>query len=448
MKNEKRKISKVTLIFIHSFPFFNKIEYFCNRINDKQVNYEELIESRDKRKTGKFRLPYGYFYKRIIDNKYSNFVEFHDELTDNILFSECIRRQCDALKTIKSKYQLHFTPNEGGDDDSVYAVAIEPGNYISFEQLLNDNPAIVVKDDFINATIRNLVEITTELNSLGIQHLCFAPSNILVRKSDNEVRLLLHGSFFLPTKMQDTFFEDIEGFIAPEVMSEAQCSDRSDVYSLGKLIAFLYEQGSMPFEYKQVVKKATAEEPRKRYKSLDEMHKAISQKRSMRRSAVLMAASLIVSLLAVYIYVDTLPDAANNIEFVEPAKQQTNDLFSSDELEEDTAFLADTIDLSDEALMQKAEMIYRKRYQKAADEILSKVYNSKHMGSSEKTFMANSQSMAEELLKVQKELAGEAGLPDGLAGRIGHEIVEQLTQQKQKGLSRHGYIKAKENDNK
>ena len=98
--------------------------------------------------------------------------------------------------------------------------------------------------------------------------------------------------------------------------------------------------------------------------------------------------------------------------------------------------------------MQKAEMIYRKRYQKAADEILSKVYNSKHMGSSEKTFMANSQSMAEELLKVQKELAGEAGLPDGLAGRIGHEIVEQLTQQKQKGLSRHGYIKAKENDNK
>ena len=115
-----------------------------------------------------------------------------------------------------------------------------------------------------------------------------------------------------------------------------EATGRSDVYSLGKLIAFLYEQGSMPFEYKQVVKKATAEEPRKRYKSLDEMHKAIIQKRGMRRSAVLMAASVLVSLLAVYIYVDTLPEVTNNIEFVEPAKQQTNDLFSSDELEEDT----------------------------------------------------------------------------------------------------------------
>ena len=93
-------------------------------------------------------------------------------------------------------------------------------------------------------------------------------------------------------------------------------------------------------------------------------------------------------------------------------------------------------------------MIYRKRYQKAADAILSKVYNSRHMGSSEKTFMANSQSMAEELLKVQHQLAEEAGLPESLAGRIGHEITEQLTQQKQKGLSRNGYIRAEKSEEK
>jgi hypothetical protein len=158
-----------------------------------------------------------------------------------------------------------------------------------------------------------------------------------------------------------------------------------------------------------------------------------------------MAASLIISLLAVYFYVSSLPETTN-VEFVEPAQQQSNDLFTNDELDEDTVFLADTVDLSDDEMMKKAEMIYRKRYQKAADKILSRVYNSKHMGSSEKSFMANSQSMAEELLKVQQELAGEAGLPDGLAGRIGHEIVEQLTQQKQKGLSRNGYIRPKEDE--
>ena len=107
------------------------------------MNYEELLETRDARKTNKVRLPYGYFYKRLIDGKYSNFVEFHDELSDNIAFNECIRKQSEALSEIKSKNQLRFTPNEG--DGSVYAVAVEPGNYITIEQLLNEAPAVVAK---------------------------------------------------------------------------------------------------------------------------------------------------------------------------------------------------------------------------------------------------------------------------------------------------------------
>ena len=60
--------------------------------------------------------------------------------------------------------------------------------------------------------------------------------------------------------------------------------------------------------------------------------------------------------------------------------------------------------------------------------------------------MANSQSMAEELLKAQQQLAEETGMPSGLAGRIGHEIVERLTEQKQKSLSRRGYIRAGQGD--
>ena len=51
------------------------------------MNFEELLETRDVRKTTKVRLPYGYFYKRLIDGKYSNFVEFHDEVADHVAFS-------------------------------------------------------------------------------------------------------------------------------------------------------------------------------------------------------------------------------------------------------------------------------------------------------------------------------------------------------------------------
>ena len=186
------------------------------------------------------------------------------------------------------------------------------------------------------------------------------------------------------------------------------------------------------------MKKATSGNPDKRYKSIGDMRNAIAKKRYMRRSLIYLAVAVAISLLSVWLYMDSLDNTTTDIEFVEPVQQAG--LISSEELE-DNALVVDSLDVTDEALLQKAEMIYRKRYQAAANEILSKVYNSKHMGASEKTFMANTHSMAEELLKVQQELAEEAGIPESLAGKIGHEIVEKLTEEKQKGLTRNGYIK-------
>jgi serine/threonine protein kinase len=270
---------------------------------------------------------------------------------------------------------------------------------------------------------------------------------VFVRKGDSAPLVLFHGSFYKNVTDKSSLFAGAESFVAPEVLAGQPFDQRSDVYSLGQLIAFLYSQGSMPFEYKQVVKKATAQNPDKRFKSIDEMRNALAQKRYVRRSVIAMVAAVAVSLLTFYTYVELLP-SSDSVDFVEPIPQaEASDPFAEPynpgiDLNDE----GDSLDITDEMLNAKAEAIYRKRYEKAADEILSKVYNSKHMGSSEKTFMANSQSMAEELVKVQQQLAEETGMPSGLAGRIGHEIVEKLTEQKQKSLTRNGYIRAGQGD--
>jgi len=408
------------------------------------MNFEELLNVQEGQKPHRESTPLGSYYRRQVDGKYRYVIDLRPELTDSIVFCEALKQEQQWAARQRGKNQLHYNLHQDSGG-LLYEVELEQGHFLTLRSLLEQNPAAVAGKDFVDNIVMPLIEYGSTLNEAGVLHLCFAPNNVFVRKSDNHPFLLTHGSFYKAMSDQRELFAGAEDYVAPEVLAGQEATDCSDVYSMGKLIAFLHEQGDMSFEYKQVVKKATAEDPAKRYKSLDEMRKAIIQMRSMRRSALLMAASLIISLLVVYFYVSSLPETTN-VEFVEPAQQQTNDLFTSDELDEDTAFLADTVDLSDDEMMKKAEMIYRKRYQKAADKILSRVYNSKHMGSSEKSFMANSQSMAEELLKVQQELAGEAGLPDGLAGRIGHEIVEQLTQQKQKGLSRNGYIRPEKDE--
>ena len=365
------------------------------------MNYEELLETRDARQTNKVRLPYGYFYKRLIDGKYSNFVEFHDELSDNIAFNECIRRQCEALSQIKNKHQLRFTPNEGGD--GIYAVAVEPGNYLTIEQLLNDSPAIIAKGDFMDSVITDLVNLTAELHQQGIQYLCFSPNNVLVRKNDDTVRLLLHGSFFLPLKSQEEMFDGIEDYVAPEVREEGKADDRSDVYSLAKFIDYLYASSGLPFELKPVIKKATAEDPEKRYASVQDLYEAMKNRRNLRRTGTIAAAALAIALIVVGMFFEMLPNT-EPVEYVKPVEEPIEESLLDEgfnpltELgpDADSATIARAIqdymmndsDRVDEKKIRefqaKAEQIFRKQYTKAADLILSKIYNNERMNNTEK----------------------------------------------------------------
>ena len=425
------------------------------------MNYEELLETRDARKTNKVRLPYGYFYKRLIDGKYSNFVEFHDELADNISFNNCISSECDLLAQIKSKYQLRFTPNEG--DEGVYALAVESGNYITFEQLLNDNPSVVAKRDFLDSTIHDTVETTKEFHQAGAQYLCYAPSNVFVRKNDNSVRLLIHGSSFLPLKVQEEMFEGVEDYVAPEVLTEGKADERSDVYSLGKFINYLYESSGLPFELKGVIKKATAENPADRYASVEDLYSAMRFRRNFRRTGTLGIAALAVALLVVGFFFEMMPNT-EPVEFVKPVEEPVvEDLLDEGfnpltELgpDADSATIAKAIqdymmndsDKVDERKMRefeaKAEQIFRKQYTKEADRILSKIYNNDRMNNNEKNFKATSEQVMKELVEKQVELSQNSSLSSETAQRIASEIIDQITEKKKAELDKktnYGYQK-------
>ena len=412
------------------------------------------------RKTNKVRLPYGYFYKRLIDGRYSNFVEFHDELSDNIVFSESIRRQCDVLGSIKNKHQLHFTPNQ--EDEGIYALAVEPGNYITFEQLLNDSPSIVARKDFIESTIRDLVEITHELHAHDVQYLCYAPSNILVRKSDSTVRLLCHGSFFLPLKMQESIYDGLEDYIAPEVMANGVADARSDVYSLGRFITYLYASSGVPFEQKQVLAKATAESPEERYATVDDLLRAMNLRRNFRRTATLGLAALAVALICLGIFFETVPNT-EPVEFVKPVEEPVGEDLLDDgfnpltELgpDADSATIARAIqdymrndsDKVDEKKLRefnaKAERIFRKQYTQAAERILSKIYDNEHMNNTEKNFKASSEEVMKELVAKQVELTKNSAISSEKAQRIASEVIDQLTEKKKAALD----AKTKEKEN-
>ena len=294
------------------------------------MNYEELLETRDVRKTTKVRLPYGYFYKRLIDGKYSNFVEFHDEVADAITFNNSVMAEHEALAEIHSKQQLHYTPNEG--EDGIYAIAVEVGNYVTIEQLLNENPSMVAKGDFVISTLRDLFDVTVELHAHNIYHVCYAPSNILVRKNDGSVRLLCHGSFYEKIGA-DILYEDLEGFVAPEVLAGGSADARSDVYSLGRFIAWIYQSSGLPIELRHIVEKATAEAPDNRYQTAEAMRQAINKARTIRKTGVIGASALAIALCLVGFYFYLLP-STEPVEFIKPVKEPIPDDLFEDNMNE------------------------------------------------------------------------------------------------------------------
>ena len=427
------------------------------------MNFEEMIETREARKTTKVRLPYGYFYKRQIEGKFSNFVEFHDELADNILFSQCVKSEYEALGKIDQRAQLHFAPNEG--DDGIYAIAVEVGNYITVEQLLNDDPSIVARGEFVKQTLRELMEFTSYLNDQGIYHVCFAPSNVLLRKNDQAVRLLNHGSFYQKVD-QDVLYEGVEEYVAPEVFKGGPIDSRTDVYSLGKFIAYLYDSSGLPIELKKVVEKATAQDPDKRFDSVESMQKTINNLTNARRTGLMAVGAIAIAAAIVGLFFYLLP-SPEVIEYVKPVEEPIPDEMMDEDMDAllgigadaDSATIAHIVELQKHkrdsmgvspAKMReynaKAEAIFRKQFSKAADAIISDVYNDNAMNSSEQNFNAKSKIMTEKLGKLQQDLLKTTTLSQDRASGIASQIIEQLTEKKKASMEKDYYGVKKQKD--
>ena len=406
------------------------------------MNYEELLAARNEGKQHKMRQPVGGYYREQVDGKWRGMVDITPELNGNIAFSKGLQEECEKNKTLANNRQIHFTPVE--ENGEVRQLQLELGNYQTFEQLLADNPAIVAEKGFIDNLFNSLVDITEYLHQQGIRHVCYSPKTVFARKGDNSALLLSHGSFYLGMNDQREFYGDDAQYVAPEVLDHGTIDDRCDVYSIGRFLQSLFDHADLPIAYRKAIKKAVSESPEDRFNTLTDMQKAITTVRCSIRSAVTFVAALVIALLCIGIYFELFPET-EPVEFVKPApRTATDDLLDDGFDPEELGVTSDGDSLVvDEATQRdfeaKAEQIFRKKYEKEADRILSKIYNKQYMNSSEKKFLAESETTINELMKVQSDLGSDAGLSPERSQLIATEIIERITNQKKKelGLDKH-----------
>lgn len=402
------------------------------------MNYEELLESRNGAAMAKQPLPFGWMHKKLLEGKYVNVVDLRDDLRDSLVFTDALVTEAEQNKTLTDSRQIHFTTLN--DSAGLYGVAVE-GHFRTYAQLLAEQPAIVAQKNFINNTIKGLLQLTAFLHEKGVYHVCYAPNNVFSRKGDNEVMLLFHGSAYKAMNDQNELYGDSAAFVAPEVLEEGIIDERSDIYSIGKFMEVLYQQSEVPLELKSVIKKATAADPEKRFGSADEMLKTINNRQNTRSSLVMGIAALLIVAVCFGLYFSLVPER-ENIEFVKPvSEEETDDLLDEgfDPLTE-MGMVGDTTAGSiDQKRMReyeaKAEQIFRKNFTREAERVLSKIYNDDGMRATEKNFLAGSHSTMEELVKAQAKLGAQAGLNDARSQLLATQIIDQVTNRLKKQMA-------------
>lgn len=402
------------------------------------MNYEELLIAKAGGKLNQSRLPIGEFFRAKMGSKYQSTVDIYESLTANITFCEGLKSECEENVTIVDKHQLHFTPVMQ-DNDIVRLSVSEPGQYMSFAELLSETPSVVAQPNFLLNVLEGLVSITTLLHKKGIRHICYSPKTVFVRKGSLTPMLLSHGSYYLGLSDLEGFYGDDAQYVAPEVLQRGTIDDRCDVYSIGKFMQSLGAVSEMPIEYRRVLKKATSEMPEDRYNTSEEMLSSVRKQHHFVKSAIFVALSLVAALVCVGLYFDMFPET-NPVEFVKPVpRQPTDDLLDDgfDPTELGVTNSGDSL-IYDEATERdyaaKAEEIFRKKYTEEADRILSKIYNKDYMSNAEKKFTAESQSTIDELMKKQAELGESAGLTPERSQLIATEIIDHITEQKKKEM--------------
>jgi serine/threonine protein kinase len=408
------------------------------------MTYEEMLNAKGGYQSQAGKCPFGVIARLQTDSKYHDVLTIDAQWAAIPAFRQGLQADCMLGRKLNVKQQIRYEIVEA---DGKTQLELEAGSYQTLEQAIDANPSLVVQPGFVDGVISGLLAIMGQLHSKSAFHICFSPRNVFVRKGDNMPMLLLHGSSFTGMRNAIRLFEGQEDYIAPELKEDESITPtpQSDIYSLGKLITWIFSQTTIPFEYKSVITKATCEDPSKRFASSDQMEKRIASLRSTKQSFMVLIAALTIALITVWLYFELTPQTTER-EFIEgaPKTEQPNPLedgfdpelemiLEGDSSSSDTLTAEERLTIDD--YMKKAEEIFRRRYTEKADGILSKVYNNESMNSSEKTFMATSSAMSEELINLQNQLAEESGIPDATANRIASEVVSKIIAEKQKTIS-------------
>jgi hypothetical protein len=293
-----------------------------------------------------------------------------------------------------------------------------------------------------------LLDAVSYLHAQQVLHLDLRPENILVTRSAHDVKLINPASFYVG---QPSYFIYKERYTAPELFAESsKPTVAADIYSLGRIMEYLFSYSTLTAGVSKVIARATADDPKKRFPSVEAMRQALQ--RSRRVDRIWKGAKIVAALIVlVFIYqmftddrvpTDIVPPTADSTysrrAHVPPSNQteDNDDLYRLSTMQEqlDAAaqrrLQADTLmekTPEEKALAAETEALFKKEFRKRAEAVIAKIYTSKMMNGDERQFLKASSEASNELDRIQRQMSEEFGMDLILTTRLSSEVITELT---------------------
>ena len=329
----------------------------------------------------------------------------------------------------------------------------EQGWYITFEYI----PAVPLNRALLDGVLQintvaeskrimnQLMNAVAYLHSRNICHLDIRPENIFITKRTHDVLLANPANIYV--SCTPSFFIFKEKYAAPELFKETTVpTPACDIYSLGRVMEYLYSYSHLSPGIRHIILKATRPELAKRYADVEEMKKAFDTSRYIDWSvqAIKGVAAVTVILLAYYGLREE-PADKETLQFIEEVKHINRQALETAEdrnrnysipLPSDSIrpLPTDTLEFNPEEHRRLAERIFKKEFRRRAENIITAMYTPQKMNISEKAFQEQSLDGFSQLNKIQRELGEQFNMDPILPPRLSSEIISELTTESMKKL--------------
>ena len=153
----------------------------------------------------------------------------------------------------------------------------------------------------IKSVLIDLCDALNYMHLSGIMHCDLKPENIMVTADDYRVKVIDIGLPETDYKTDHELLIKENEFIAPELFKGEEADQRSDIYSVGKIIEFISER-NMLNQYSSVATHCTQFSREQRFDNIREVKSLITKGTSALKLILIAAAAVIIAVVAI-IYV-------------------------------------------------------------------------------------------------------------------------------------------------